>query len=165
MTLYLRDEVEAEGKSWPIRSEYRVILDILRMTEDPDLSDGDKAEALLKMFYIEEPENKAKALEAARDFISPGGGKRSGPSLVKVNRIIGRECRSPEPLHWHSFLSAFMEIGPESLYGQILLIREKRKTGRALTKDEMRFYRRNRRLVEPPVKASEADENILKEWT
>ena len=153
-----------------------MILDILRMLEDPDLSDGDKAEALLKMFYIEEPENKVKALEAARDFISPGGGNRSGPSLVKweadfdlmagaVNRIIGRECRSPEPLHWHSFLSAFMEIGPESLYGQILLIREKRKTGRALTKDEMRFYRRNRRLVEPPVKASEAEENILKEWT
>ena len=42
--------VEIAGQSYPVRTDYRAILEILVMLDDPDLSDGDKTEALLRMF-------------------------------------------------------------------------------------------------------------------
>ena len=46
----LPSEVEIDGRPYEVRTDYRVILEILVMLDDPDLSDGDKTEALLRMF-------------------------------------------------------------------------------------------------------------------
>ena len=48
----LSSKVEIDGRSYEIRTDYRVILEIFVMLDDPDLSDGDKTEALLRMFYV-----------------------------------------------------------------------------------------------------------------
>ena len=44
--------VEIAGQSYPVRTDYRVILEIFVMLDDPDLTDADKTEALLRMFYV-----------------------------------------------------------------------------------------------------------------
>ena len=41
-----------DGKEHPFRYDFRVILEIIMMLGDPDLSDSDKAEALIEMFYL-----------------------------------------------------------------------------------------------------------------
>ena len=51
----LPTSVAAGDKSYSVRSDFRVILEIFVMLDDPDLSDADKTEALIRMFYIEDP--------------------------------------------------------------------------------------------------------------
>ena len=51
----LPTSVAAGDKSYSVRSDFRVILEIFVMLDDPDLTDADKTEALIRMFYIEDP--------------------------------------------------------------------------------------------------------------
>ena len=44
--------------------DFRVILEIFVMLDDPDLSDADKTEALLRMFYVNHPSEAELALQA-----------------------------------------------------------------------------------------------------
>ena len=160
-----------------MRTDFRVILEILVMLRDADLSDGDKAEALLRMFYVERPTEANAAIEACYRFIQSHPVQQSAPrSLVDwerdfdlmaapVNHILGCECRALPYLHWHTFLAAWMEIGPETLFGQVLRIREKLRTGRKLEKAEQRFLRQNRSLVILPTRLSREEEKLMAEWT
>ena len=55
MNFTLPDSVTVSGTDYPIRTDFRVILEIFVMLDDPDLNDADKTEALIRMFYIEDP--------------------------------------------------------------------------------------------------------------
>ena len=46
----LQESVTIDGSSYSIRTDFRVILEIFVMLNDPDLDDGDKTEALMQMF-------------------------------------------------------------------------------------------------------------------
>ena len=47
--------VTVSNTEYPVRTDFRVILEIFVMLEDPDLNDSDKTEALLRMFYEDRP--------------------------------------------------------------------------------------------------------------
>ena len=47
--------VTVSGTEYLVRTDFRVILEIFVMLEDPNLSDSDKTEALLWMFYEDRP--------------------------------------------------------------------------------------------------------------
>ena len=173
----LPEEAEVGGRLYSIRADFRVILEIFVMLGDPDLSDADKTEAMIRMFYVERPEDRAAAVAAFRDFVEPGQGrrKRGGAPLIDwekdfdlmvapVNRVLGTECRALPFLHWKSFLAAYMEIPPESVFARVLRIREKLRTGKKLEKNERSWYNKNRDLVHLKPKLSSAEESILKEW-
>ena len=170
--------VTVSGREVPVRTDFRVILEIFVMLADPELSDNDKTEALLRMFYEERPPDVPAAIAAFRDFADPGSPSRksSGPSLVNwshdfpllvgaVNHVLGAECRSMPTLHWHTFLAAYMEIPPDSVFSQTLRIREKLRSGKKLEKWEREFFKRNPDLVNPPVELSGAEKEILSQWT
>ena len=173
----LAEEVVVDGKAYRVRTDYRVILEIFIMLNDPELSEGDKTEALLRMFYVDRPTDTKAAIHAFADFVEPR--KRSGakgPGLVDwendfdlivapVNRILGTECRTLPYLHWRSFLSAYMEISSESLFARVISIRDKLKNGKKLEKWERNWYRHNRDLVDLPMKFSDSEKAILEEWT
>ena len=173
----LPTSVSVNSEEFSIRSDFRVVLEILVMLSDPDLSDADKTEALLRMFYVERPGNAAAAVEACLSFISsrkPSSGSPKGlldwerdfPLIAApVNRVLGTECRALPYLHWHSFLAAYMEIGSDCLFSLVLRLREKLRTGKKLEKHEREFLRRNRDLVVLPARLSSAEETLLKEWT
>ena len=147
------------------------------MLNDPELSDGDKTEALLQMFYVDRPEDIKAAVEAFAGFVDPkprNTNKRPGLVdwendfdliVAPVNRILGTECRTLSYLHWRSFLSAYLEIPAESLFSRVISIREKLKTGKKLEKWERNWYRKNRDLVDLPMKFSDSEKAILEEWT
>ena len=173
----LPEQMNIDGKEYQVRTDFRVILEIFVMLNDPDLTDGDKAEALVRMFFIDRPANTGRALEAFSEFIEPrkrNSGRR--PSLVDweadfdliaaaVNHVLGTECRALPYLHWRTFLGAYMEISPDSLFSHVIHIRGKLKTGKKLEKWERRWYQKNRDLVDLPQKFSESEKSLLEEWT
>lgn len=85
--------------------------------------------------------------------------------VAPINHILGFECRSADYLHWQTFLSAYLEIPPESVFARVLRIREKARTGKKLEKHEKQWYRQNTELVNLRPKLSQAEEEILAAWT
>ena len=176
----LPESVTISNRVYPVRTDFRVILEIFVMLADPTLSDTDKTEALLRMFYEERPSDVAAALQAFRDFVDQKSGPAgktpaARPSLINwshdfplmvgpINHVLGAECRSMPYLHWHTFLAAYMEISPDSVFSQTLRIREKLRSGKKLEKWEREFFRRNPDLVNPPVELTDAEKEILKDW-
>ena len=175
----LSDTVPVSGAEYSVRTDFRVILEIFVMLDDPDLTDADKTEALFRMFYVERPPDAEAALQAFTDFVDPrhgSQGKKSSGRLIDwqqdfdlmvapINHILGFECRAAEYLHWRTFLSAYLEIPPESVFARVLRIREKLHTGKKLEKNERTWYRKNMELVSLKPKFSQSEETILKEWT
>ena len=49
----LPKSVEIDGKEFAVRYDFRVILDIFEAINDPELSDEDRALAVLQMFYVD----------------------------------------------------------------------------------------------------------------
>ena len=180
MTFDLPKSVEVGENTYHIRNDFRTILEIFVMLDDPDLTDADKTEALLRMFFIERPPATEPALLAFTDFVDPRQAAKTpathGTRLIDwqqdfdlmvapINHILGFECRSADYLHWHTFLAAYLEIPPESVFARVLRIREKLRTGKKLEKYERTWYSKNRDLVHLKPKFSKAEEAILSEWT
>ena len=171
--------VEIDGRSYEIRTDFRSILEIFTMLDDPDLSDGDKTEALLRMFYIERPSDSEAAITAFVSFADPrGSGNKEKPHtrliswsqdfdlmVAPINHILNAECRSLPYLHWRTFLAAYLEIPPESVFARVLRIREKLRTGKKLEKYERSWYNRNRDLVHLKPKFSKKEEELIEAWT
>jgi hypothetical protein len=169
------------GREVPVRTDFRVVLEIFVMLADPALSDTDKTEALLRMFYEERPADIPAAVQAFRVFVDQktgpaGKAPTARPSLINwsrdfplmvgpINHVLGGECRSMPYLHWYTVLAAYMEIPPDSVFSQTLRIREKLRAGKKLEKWEKDFYRRNPDLVSPPTVLSPAEKEMLSAWT
>ena len=49
----LPKSVEIDGQEFAVRYDFRVILDIFEAINDPELSDEDRALAVLHMFYVD----------------------------------------------------------------------------------------------------------------
>ena len=179
MNFSLPDSVTVSDTDYPIRTDFRVILEIFVMLDDPDLTDADKTEALLRMFYSERPSDPDTALQAFTDFVDPrhgSQGKKPSGRLIDwqqdfdlmvapINHILGFECRAVDYLHWRTFLSAYLEIPPESVFARVLRIREKLRTGKKLEKNERSWYNKNRELVHLKPKFSKDEEKIISSWT
>jgi hypothetical protein len=58
-----------------------------------------------------------------------------------------------------------MEISPDSLFSRVVSIRAKLKAGKKLEKWEQSWYRKNKDLVDIPMKYSEREKSLLEEWT
>ncbi len=173
----LSNRITINNQDYSVRTDFRVILEIFVMLQDPELDDGDRTEALMQMFYIDRPEDVKAAIEAFASFVDPRPrSDRKRPGLVDweadfdliaaaVNHVLGTECRALPHLHWRTFLGAYMEISPDSLFSHVISIREKTKTGRKLEKWEREWYRKNKDLVDLPMKYSESEKALLEEWT
>lgn len=178
----LPEALEVAGKDYTIRTDYRAVLDVLAAMNDPELIEPgmsdeeiqwEKCWTMLNIIYVDidkiPPEHYQEAAQKASDFIDMGikdDGKRKlhimdweqdAPVLIPaVNRVIGKEVRAIEHLHWWTFLGAYMEIG-ECLFSQIINIRQKRASGKKLEKWEQEFYRANKDLIDLKAKYTEEE--------
>lgn len=155
----LPTELEVSGEILKIRSDYRVILDIIEALNDPDFDNSEKALTTIQILYLDWEKALANAQEATQKaywFIS-GGSETTKTSnkppvmswvqdfeliIAPVNRVLGFEARSAEYLHWWTFLSGYMEIG-ECTFSTFVNIREKLQTHKKLEDWEKRIYREN----------------------
>ncbi len=190
MNYGLPTTVDIGGKEIPVRTDFRVILDILACVNDPELNDGEKAAGALEIFYpsLEGVTDRGEALRQCLRFIDGAQEterkKQKSPRLMDwdhdferivapVNRVLGYEARAVPydletntgGLHWWTFIAAYMEIGNDCSIAQIVSIRDKLARGKKLEKHEREWYRRNRELVDIPARLTENEDAILKEWT
>ena len=181
MLFELPTKLNIGGTDYAIRSDYRAVLEICTALSDTELSDEEKAIVTLVIFYPDfeqmPPEDLQEALEKCFAFIDHGQGApgKSAPRLMDwekdfqhiiapINRVAGKEIRSVDYMHWWTFLSFFSEIGADCLFAQIVRIREKKARGKPLDKEEQKFYRENRQLVDFKTNYTDAEHEILKQW-
>lgn len=174
--------MEVGEDTFPIRSDFRAVLDIFTALSDPDLDDMEKRYVTLVIFYpsIDEMPEELYQTALEKCFWFVNGGKEEsknasqGPGLLNweydfpyiispINRVIGCDVRGLEYMHWWTFLAAFNEIGDCTL-AQILRIRKLKRQGRLKDKSDIEWYKRNRDLVDIPVKLTEEEEDLLKTW-
>ena len=158
MIYYLPRALEFGGRSWPIRTDYRVILSILAAAGDPNLSDREKAYVCLHNLYEDFTDIPADQLQAAYDaamgFIDRGGDGEAGPRTMDweqdaplifpaINRTAGFEVRAAEYLHWWTFVGFFMEIGRDTTCATVFSLRQKKSRGKKLEKWEREYWSSN----------------------
>lgn len=171
----LQTDVEINGKKYPINKngDYRLILDIITVMNDEELSDRQKAEVSLNLFYnFHVPDDIPSAIDEMLKFINMGEKADENNEqpvmdweqdfnlyIPPLNKALGIEVRAV-PLHWWSFLSGYMEIDGNSNFSNIIQIRKKLQKGKKLDESEKEFYRENRKIVDLKKKLSKTD----KEW-
>lgn len=177
MTEYgLPKTVTINGKEYPIRTDFRVILDVLAALRDEELEDLEKEYIMLTIMYPEGiPDDIEAAAQAVCDFIDAGQHeKKNAPRLMDwdkdypliiagVNHVLGHEVRADDYMHWWTFLAAYLEIGTESLFSSVISIRSKKAKGKKLEKYEREFAEQNKDLIYLPD-PNQAENDALTEF-
>lgn len=180
--------VEVGGKQVDIRSDYRVILDVMQALAAPELDEQERALVALSCFFPAfdpydcewSKEELDEACERMVWFVNGGGNsakdKRKRPRLMDweqdfplivapVNRVAGCEVRALPYLHWWTFLGYYQEIGGDCTFAQVVGIRSRRAKGQKLDKSDQAYYREHRDLIDLRREATEEEQSIIKEWT
>lgn len=176
------------GIEYEIRTDYRVILDLLMALNDPELSDSDnKMSAYMQSRVILEimfpdcdnipQEHIQEALDKVAEFIDMGIGddskkpktmdwEQDAPIIIPaINKVLNKEIRAEKYMHWWTFLGAYMEIG-EGLFSNIIHIRQKKAKGKKLEKWEQDFYKENKSLIDfqHKEKRSNEEKEMLRDY-
>jgi hypothetical protein len=180
MNWSLPESVEVQGVTYPIRTDYRCILDILTDLSDPEADGKDRALAVLVGLYPDfddmPPDHWEDAISEGLRFINcdSNDAPHKAPRLVDweqdypliiapINRVAGTEVRALNDYHWWSWLANYGEIG-DCTFAQVVRIREHLARGKALDKSDREWYRKNRHLVDFKQKYTSADDALMKEW-
>ena len=184
MNWVLPESLNIGGSDFAIRTDYRDILKILEAYNDPNLPDWAKTQVMMSILYVDVekiPEDlMTEAADKAINFIDMGIPGENGPRLMDweqdapiiipaINRVMGGEVRAKEYVHWWTFLGYYMEIG-DSLFTQVVNIRDKKAHGKPLEKWEKEFEASNKnivrlktRLTDEEAEREKAEQEALKE--
>ena len=157
-------------QSFDLHADYREILEIFSVLEDPDLPEPVRWRIAMGLFY-EQPvpwEHRQAAMEYLAFFLRGGQPEgKPGPKLLDwqqdadaiiagVNQAAGQEVRALPFVHWWTFLSWFHGIGQGQL-STLVSIRDKLRRGKKLEPWEKEFYRENKHRVDLKPRYSEAE--------
>lgn len=162
-----------------IDSDYRNILQIFSILNDPDLLEVESVVVALDYFY-ESEEYKTDielAVEYMMYFLNGGRESDNTPKNAKplydwdkdfdiivspINRIVGTDVRGLDYMHWWTFLSAFMEIG-ECTFNTFVGIRDKMNRGVRLEKWEEKIYRDNKDRITLKKRVDSTTQSLMDE--
>ena len=167
------------GNEIPFNADFRDIIKIMAILNEPNLLEIERVEIALEMFYNDNKysEDIDTAISEMMFFISCGvdddNSKTSEKPLydweqdfniiiAPVNRTLGYDCRGTEFLHWWTFLSAFMEMG-ECTLNTYMGIRDKLNKGKKLEKWEEKLYRDNQNAIRLKPKYDDETQRIMDE--
>lgn len=173
----LPTRLEVDGKEYPIDSDFRNVLAILSAFNDEELDPSEKGYICLKRLYDNFEEIPQDAIQEAYikavkfiNFMSDAddGKKRKFIDWDKdeqlifpaINAAAGTEVRLVPYMHWWTFIGYFQNVNPESLFGTVLTIRQKRAKGKKLEKWEREFERNNRELCALPAEHISVEDKI-----
>lgn len=162
-TKRLVKSVEIDGVECEIFTDFRDILEIFQIMNDPDLLDGEKFILSLDYFYKTDDYkiNQELAFKIMCEFLTMGNTEPDTKPNQKplfdweqdfniivapINKIIGEDVRGISYLHWWTFLSAFMEVG-ECTFSTFVGIRSKINRGIKLDKEEEKIFKENRNSI------------------
>lgn len=185
----LPEALTVGGEEYPIRTDYRNVLQVFEAFQDPKLTQEEKWIVAIYLLF-ENFSCDDDVLEAAQDgfdlgeamkqiswFISAGQPEKQvleQPTynwtqdeqmiFSAVNKVAGKETRELEYLHWWTFLGYFNEVG-EGTFSFIVGIRNKLNKGKKLEKHEKEFLYHNKELVlmkKPKTKKEKEQEDAYK---
>lgn len=168
------------GVDYEIRTDYRAVLDLLTALAYPELTDSDpqmtaymQSSVILQIMFPDcdniPTEHIQEALEKVAEFIDMGisddrrkpktmDWEQDAPILIPaINKVLNCEIRAQKYMHWWTFLGAYMEIG-ESLFSNVIHIRQKKAKGKKLEKWEQDFYKENKSLIDFKQKDQRSNE-------
>lgn len=154
----LPQSVQIGGKSYEINADFREILKILAVLDDPGYPEFLRWQVALRLFYKGELPPDREAMEYLSFFLRYGAEDIPGPRLLdweqdaaviisEVNKAAGQEVRSLEFVHWWTFLGWFHAIGDGQL-ATLISLRDKLRRGKPLEDWERDFYRQNKARIE-----------------
>lgn len=159
-----------------IRSDYRAVLDILAALSDHELSDADKLNILLNIFYIEVPENIEDAVKQCFLFINRFQPENDSPQpklmdwdkdfnfiADAITVKTGHDIRAAEYIHWWTFVGYYMNIG-DCFFAQVVSVRKKRAKGQKLDDLDREFYRNNRALIDIDEQITPEEDALIAAW-
>ena len=171
-------DIEIEGVKHHIRNngDYRMTLDVIAALNDNELTQEERLQAALFIFYedvYQISDLNTAALEMMR-FINNGEDdedEEPTPPIMDwqqdfklmvapINHALGCEIRSVPYLHWWTFLSGYMEIG-EGTFQTVISIRSKKRKGQKLEKWESDFYRENKKMIDLPLRLTDEEQEFL----
>lgn len=146
------------GKTYPFDGDFRNILKILQVLDDPVYPEFLRWQIAVRLFYTGALPPDREAMEYLSFFLRCGEEDAPGPRLLdweqdaaviigEVNRAAGCELRSRRFVHWWTFLSWFHAIGDGQL-AALVSLRDKLRRGQPLEGWEKDFYRRNKSRVD-----------------
>lgn len=167
----LPETLPVGGEEYPIRTDYRNVLQIFEAFQDPELTKEEKWTVAIYLMF-EDFSCADDVLQAAQDgfnleeaikqiswFISAGQPEKhilEKPTynwkqdeqiiFSAINKVAGRETRDLKYMHWWTFLGYFNEVG-ESTFSFIVGIRHKLNKKKKLEKLEKEFLAQNKELV------------------
>lgn len=178
----LPTSILVNGHDYPIRTDFRVVIDLLTALSDKEMRGDNDRETnlihceLMRQIMMEDPDSLldddyTEFIKKVTEFIDMGerheSDGRKKPKLMDweqdapliipaVNRVVGHEIRLDNYMHWWTFMSAFHEIG-ECTFSQVLSLRSKRASGKKLDKWEQEYIRENKDIVFLRDKMTEED--------
>lgn len=163
--------IEVNGHEYPIRTDYRAVIDLLIALSSPDtLGDTEEEtnyirtmivlEIMFPNFETIEQDDLSEAIKKVFEFIDMGMDDDShknnirlmdweqdaGMIIPAVNRVLNKEIRAESYIHWWTFLSAYLEIG-ECSFSHVVALRDKKAKGKKLEKWEQDFIRENKNVI------------------
>ena len=168
------------GIDYEIRTDYRAVLDLLAALNDPDLKEDDpqdtaymQGRVIMEIMYPDcdniPAEHWTEAIEKVCEFIDMGitderkrpktmDWEQDAPIIIPaINKVLNCEIRAQNHIYWWTFMGAYMEIG-ESLFSNVIHIRQKKAKGKKLEKWEQEFYSENKSLIDFKQKSSRSKE-------
>lgn len=185
----LPEYVTVNSKEYKIRNraDYRTILGVIDVLNDPELTKLERVVSALIIFYdgiddvdtvFDAFDDIQEAIKSMFSFISCGDDEQIGVTMpVKlidwqqdekliisaINRVANTEVRSLEYLHWWTFIGYYMAIGDCPL-SQIVSIRDKIYRHKKLEKYEEKFRRENPQYFRWKTQDEEGKKFIEQVW-
>lgn len=164
------------GKEYGINSDYRAVIKVFTALNDYELQNEDnyvQCAVILSLFYEDYErislEHWQEALDRMKEFIDMGitedsksprlmDWEQDAPILIPaINKVLNQEIRAEKYIHWWTFLGAYMNIG-ESLFSNIIHIRNQKAKGKKLEKWEQEFYKANKSIIDFNKKEARSNE-------
>lgn len=182
LTSKLPTKIKVNDKIFDINYDYRTVINILLAFEDEELTNEEKVYVMLNNLYKSEidEEDLEKAIEQAIKFIDCGqennANNISKPRIYSfkkdanyiftgINSTHHIDIDEKDDLHWWKFMSFFMDMSSECMFGEIVYYRKRKMDGK-LTKEEKKHYNEIKDLVslDEVKKQSEARKQFFEEF-
>lgn len=127
----LPQTVEADGRVFGINADFRVLLKIFRLFDDPEVGDREKRLLALAWFYKDEiPPDGMGILYRFVNAEGGGGGKREfcwefdAPEIyASFVQQYGIDLFEVDFLHWYKFRALFSGLGPNTPFARKMQLR------------------------------------------
>ena len=152
------------GKAYSIRYGFKDCLNIMAAFEDEELTNEEKIIVMLDVLYETADftdENIDEAIEKAVWFLSGGNPQHEKEEkplsrlekdeqliFAAVNEVAHMDIRMDPGIHYWTYLSYIQSISSKSLFASVVRIREKLNKGEKLDKDEKKFYKDNKEMID-----------------